>query len=129
MSGLPKFLSRALAPFPPLLLTTLALPAQTTGDIEGRVIDTSGSPLPGATVEATSPKMQGIRIEVSGRDGKYRILAVPPGRYRIKARLEGFETVEESVTVSLDATETLDLKLRILVREAVTVTGEVPLVD
>jgi hypothetical protein len=112
-----------------LLLTTLAVPAQTTGYIEGRIADISGSPLPGATVEAMSPKMQGIRVEVSGRDGKYRVLAVPPGKYRIKASLEGFETVEESVTVSLDATATLDLKLKIIVREAVIVRGEVPLVD
>ncbi len=54
---------------------------------------------------------------------------MPPGKYRIKASLEGFETVEESVTVSLDATAPLDLKLKLIVREAVTVTGEVPLVD
>jgi carboxypeptidase family protein/TonB-dependent receptor-like protein len=103
--------------------------AQTTGDIEGTITDMAGTSLPGVTVEAKSPKMQGVRVEASGRDGKYRVLAVPPGKYRIKASLEGFETVEESVTVSLDATATLDLKLKIVVRVAVTVTGEVPLVD
>ncbi len=112
-----------------LLMAALALPAQTTGDIEGTITDTSGTPLPGVTVEGTSPRMQGIRVEASGRDGKYRILAVPPGKYLIVATLSGFETVRESVTVSLDATETLDLKLKIVVRESVTVSGEVPLVD
>jgi len=125
----PAFFPRTLALVLLLLLTALALPAQTTGDIEGTITDTSGSTLPGVTVEATSPKMQGIRVEVSGRDGKYRVLAVPPGKYRIKASLEGFETLEETVTVSLDATATLDMKLRLIVRESVTVTGEIPLVD
>jgi Carboxypeptidase regulatory-like domain/TonB-dependent Receptor Plug Domain len=110
------------------LLSSVCL-GQTTGDLEGTVTTTSGSPLPGVTVEATSPRMQGIRIEASGRNGKYRFLSVPPGSYRIRAMLEGFETVEESVIVSLDATATLDLKLKIIVREAVTVTGEIPLVD
>jgi hypothetical protein len=75
-----QFLARALVLAFLLLAMAVALPAQTTGDIEGRVTDISGSPLPGATVEATSPKMQGIRVEISGRDGKYRVLAVPPGK-------------------------------------------------
>ena len=112
-----------------LVCSAAALMGQTTGDIEGQVTDTSGTVLPGVAIEATSPKMQGIRVKVSERDGKYRILAVPPGKYRIRASLEGFETVEETVTVSLDATATLVLKLKLIVRAAITVTGEVPLVD
>ena len=112
-----------------VLFSAAASIAQTTGDIEGTITDTSGSPLPGVTVEATSPKLQGIRVETSGRDGRYRILAVPPGKYRIKARLEGFETSEETVTLSLDSTATLDLKLKLIVRTEVVVFGEVPLVD
>ncbi len=103
--------------------------AQTTGDIEGAIEDSSGARLPGVTVEATSPRMQGARVEVSGRDGRYRVLAVPPGNYRILVSLSGFETVEEFVTVSLDATSTLDLKLKLAVKESVTVSGEIPLVD
>src|SRR5262249_43145833 len=100
--------SRSLAIAVCLMVCSSAVSvAQTTGDIEGRITDLSGSPLPSVRVEATSPKMQGIRVEISGRAGKYRVLAVPPGKYRIKASLEGFETTEESVTVSLDATATL----------------------
>jgi Carboxypeptidase regulatory-like domain/TonB-dependent Receptor Plug Domain len=112
----------------PLLFSAAAL-AQTTGDIEGTVTDTTGVLLPGVTIEATSPRLQGVRVEASGRDGKYRVLAVPPGKYRIHASLPGFETVDETVTVSLDAKSTLDLKLKLIVRETVTVTGEIPLVD
>jgi outer membrane receptor protein involved in Fe transport len=103
--------------------------AQTTGDIEGTVTDNSGAPLPGVTVVATSPSMQGSRVTNSDRQGRYRLLTVPPGNYRVKASLDGFETIEDAVTVSLDATATLDLKLGLIVREAITVSGEVPMVD
>jgi hypothetical protein len=111
-----------------LLLCPAAL-AQTTGDIEGKMTDAWGEPLPGVTIEATSPKMQGVRVEISGPDGLYRVLAVPPGEYRIRASLEGFETVERSVTVALDARTTLDLRTKLIVRESVTVLGEAPLID
>ena len=121
--------SRALPAAALLVLSTVAVCAQTTGDIQGRAAETSGAPLPGVTIEAASPKLQGIRVAVSGPDGEYRVLAVPPGLYRIRASLSGFETVEETVTVSLDATATLDLRLRMVVKESVTVSGEVPLVD
>lgn len=103
--------------------------AQTTGSIEGTVTDGSGVPVAGVAVEATSPRMQGNRVAISGSGGEYRLLAVPPGEFRVTASLEGFETIEEIVTVSLDSTATLDLKLELAVKAAVTVTGGVPLLD
>src|SRR5512143_3186620 len=113
-----------------LLFSTALCLAQTTGDIEGTVTAAGDrAPLPGVTIEATSPRLQGTRVDVSGRDGKYRILAVPPGVYRIRASLEGFETAEETITLALDTTATLDLRLKMIVHATVTVSGEVPLVD
>ena len=112
-----------------LLLSATVSFAQTTGNIEGTVTDMDRTPLPGVTVEATSLRLQGTRVEVTGRDGKYRILTVPPGVYRIRASLEGFESAEETITLALDKTATLDLKLKMVVQAAIVVTGEVPLVD
>jgi carboxypeptidase family protein/TonB-dependent receptor-like protein len=115
------------------LLLTVCLPtalAQVTGDIEGTITDPSGTRLPGVRVEATSPRLPGIRVATTSDDGRYRIPAVPPGLYRITAALAGFETVQHVITVSLDATATLDVQLRLSVREVLTVDGgEVPLVD
>ncbi|MGC8915485.1 MAG: carboxypeptidase-like regulatory domain-containing protein [Thermoanaerobaculum sp.] len=39
--------------------------AQTTGSIEGVVVDENNAPLPGVTVEATSPGLQGTKVSVT----------------------------------------------------------------
>ena len=127
LSG-PPFFSIALAGSL-FLFTSGAAPGQTTGSIEGRVTDSSGAPLTGVTVEATSPSLQGTRTVVTGRDGSYRMPAVPPGTYRIEARLDGFRTVQKNAVVSLDATATADLALPLATQEQVVVSGDAPLVD
>ncbi|MFY9552976.1 MAG: TonB-dependent receptor [Thermoanaerobaculia bacterium] len=99
------------------------------GNIEGIVRDTSGGPLPGATLQATSPSLQGVRVAASERSGRFRFPAVPPGIYTVKAGLPGFRDAEKTVTVTLDATTTADFLLEPEVSEEVAVTGEAPLVD
>ena len=70
--------------FPGLLLAFPAtVPAQTTGNIEGTITDTSGATLPGVTVEATSSSLQGTRVGVSGREGAYRFPGAPSCLYTI----------------------------------------------
>jgi len=66
---------------------------------------------------------------VTGRDGSYRIPAVPPGNYRVETRLDGFRSAAVNATVSLDATATGDLTLQLAAEEQVVVSGESPLVD
>ena len=102
---------------------------QTTGSISGRVVDPSGAPIPGVTVEATSQSLQGARTIVTAGDGVYRFPAVPPGSYQIRATLSGFRAVGKSATVSLDATTTVDLTLQLSTEEQVLVSGEAPLID
>ena len=45
-----------------LILMATSAAAQTTGSIAGRVDDSSGGSLPGVTVEAKSPSLQGSRV-------------------------------------------------------------------
>ena len=111
----------------PLLRGTVQ--GQTTGSIEGRVADAAGDPLPGVTVEAASPSLQGQRVAVTDRRGTYHFPATPPGDYRVRAVLPGFRSDEKTLTVALDATATADFVLQPAAQEQVVVSGEAPLID
>ena len=112
-----------------LLLVPAVSLAQTTGTVEGTVTDQSNAPLPGVTVELTSPNLQGTRTAVTAADGRYRFPSIPPGAYTVTAELSGFGKVERKATVSLDATATVNLSLSLSTSAEVTVTGDAPLVD
>ncbi len=112
-----------------LLLAPVAMLAQTTGTVEGTVVDQSGAPLPGVSVELSSPNLQGVRTAVTSADGRYRFPSVPPGAYKVTAELTGFGKVQKNATVTLDSTAQVNVQLSISATAEVTVTGEAPLVD
>src|SRR5437667_2626518 len=87
-----------------LACLTRVLPAQTTGEIRGTVLDANGSGLPGASVEASSSALQGTRASVTGAGGSFQIPALPPGMYRVVVAMPGFAKVERQVQVRLDRT-------------------------
>ncbi|HBL27258.1 MAG TPA: hypothetical protein DD490_10525 [Acidobacteria bacterium] len=114
------------------LLCTLgsAASAQTTGGIAGRVTDEQGGVLPGVTVEARSPALQGVRTTVSDETGSYRLTLLPPGAYDLSFTLSGFATDNhKAVAVALDDDTVLNPVLRTSVSEEITVTTELPLVN
>src|SRR5205085_8046579 len=71
------------------LVTCTPLLAQTTGNLEGKVTDSTGGALPGVTIEAKSPALQGTRTVSTIGDGTYRFALLPPGDYAVTFRLEG----------------------------------------
>lgn len=76
-----------------LLLAALAprARAQTTGAVFGVVTDAStGLPVAGAEVVASSPALQGLQRAVTDEDGLYRLSFLPPGQYRIAVAREGY---------------------------------------
>ncbi|HEY3171980.1 MAG TPA: carboxypeptidase-like regulatory domain-containing protein, partial [Thermoanaerobaculia bacterium] len=78
-----------------ILVAQPAVP-QTTGAIQGTVTDSSAAVLPGAAVEARSASLQGVRSATTDSRGGYRLPALPPGTYTVKAFLAGFTTVEKT---------------------------------
>jgi hypothetical protein len=111
-----------------LLVAPLAV-AQTTGSIEGTVTDQNGGALPGVTVDATSPNLQGSRTATTGTDGRFRFVSLIPGPYKVSANLSGFGTVAKTANVALDGTATVNLQMQLAAKESVVVTGEAPVVD
>jgi hypothetical protein len=68
-----------------LLAGSVFAQTATTGAIQGTV-KTNGSPLPGVTVEARSPNLQGVRTEVTDAQGNFRFTLLPSGNYTVTSR-------------------------------------------
>lgn len=63
-----------------LIVATGAAAQTTTGTISGRVLDVQGGALPGATVTAKSPNLQGTREAVTSENGDYILTGLPSDR-------------------------------------------------
>jgi hypothetical protein len=119
------FLVFTLAALIPLTVA-VAVSAQTTATLTGRVLDTSGAALPGVVLSARQTETGLQRSVVSGGDGRYSVPALPPGTYEIRAELVGFRPlVRSGVTLTIAQTTVVDLTMAVGgVAEAVTVVGE-----
>jgi hypothetical protein len=95
-----------------------------TGTITGRVTDPDNLVLPGVTVTAASPVLQGMRTAVTSAAGDYIIPFLPAGDYTVTFELQGFGTVKELVSLKMADTQPVNVKLQIAkLTETVTVTG------
>ena len=101
------------------------------GRLNGRVIDSQGSPLPGVSVTATSPKLVGKAATVTDANGVYRLFSLPSGTYEITFALQGFKTlVRSGILLQLSQTISLNATLdTAAIQEQVTVVGQSPLID
>lgn len=102
-----------------------------TGKIEGKVTDEEGLPLPGVTVTAESPGLQGTRNVITGEDGSFRLALLPIGTYKLTYKLPGFATrIEKGYFVRLGMTLSIQAVMTLAtVEEEITVTAESPLID
>jgi len=98
--------------------------AQTTGTIIGVITDAStGKPVEGAVVIATSPNLQGEQTAVTGKDGSYAIRLLPSGQYKLMVQIAGFKPSDRS-DIRLSADKTLRANMSV-VPEAVTLEEQV----
>jgi hypothetical protein len=104
--------------------------AQTTGELTGRVSDPSGAPLPGVSVEATGPTLQGSRGTYTDDQGEYKLALLPPGAYRVAFTLEGLGSeLREGIAVGLGRGTTLNVQIRPTASEQITVTAAASAID
>ena len=103
-----------------------------TGKITGTVSDADGIPLPGVTIEISSPSMMGgVHAQITSDSGSYRFINLPPGTYKLVFKLEGFQTLERG-NIKLSVGKTVNEKITLqqaTLEESVTVTAAAPIVD
>ncbi len=66
-----------------LAVSAVAFAQTGAGSIRGYVKDEQGGILPGVTVTATSPDALSPASAVTGSDGYYRLINLPPGTYAV----------------------------------------------
>src|SRR5262245_23247841 len=126
-SGWRKWALGALA-----LLVLLPLTASAQSTFTGVVRYESGAVLPGVTVEISSPALiERSRQAVTDDQGRYRIVDLRPGTYKLTFELAGFSTFQRDavdLAANLVVTINADLKVGAL-EERVTVSGQAAQVD
>ncbi len=114
-----------------LSLTIAAFAQDSRGQIQGRLTDSSGAIIPGATVRATNSATNiGARAE-SNQTGDYIVPFILPGTYSVAIEAKGFKTwIREGVIVQVNDRVTLNAALEVgTATETVRVTADAPLVD
>jgi outer membrane receptor for ferrienterochelin and colicin len=101
-----------------------------TGEIQGKVVDQNGQPLPGVTVTVKSPSLIGERVTTSERDGTFRFPLLPVGTYEVSHEMEGFATtVQKGVIVHLGGVTKITTSMAVRTGEVIEITAEQPLID
>jgi hypothetical protein len=111
-------------------LGALAQQSASSG-LVGLVTDSSQGAIPGATVTVTNVGTNAQRTVVTDGEGRFSVPALPPATYHIKVELQGFQTAELSnfvLSQGETARPTITLG-SVTVTEAITVTGESPLLQ
>ena len=105
--------------------------SQTAGEIEGRVTDSQGLAIPGASVTLSGEALITPQTALTLSDGSYRFRSLRRGAYDLRFRIPGFQAlVREGIIVEGNRTITVPVTLEVAtVAETVTVTGESPVVD
>lgn len=113
------------------LLSAPALAQIQAGTISIKTVDQQGALLPGTTISISSSVLPRELSGTTDASGVYQVPGLVPGTYTVKAVLEGFQTaIREGVVVRQGQVATIEIPLKIgTMAEAVTVSGELPVVD
>jgi hypothetical protein len=99
--------------------------------LSGRVTDSTGGVVAAATVRANDLDTGVSRTVVTSQVGQYEMVALPLGRYEVRATKQGYaEQIRTGVVLVVGQDATADLILRVgQVKEQVTVTEDAPIVN
>lgn len=102
-----------------------------TAQIEGRVVDNEGNPLPNANVVIKNVETGLVRGTITTKSGSYFIGGLQPGRYEIVVSFVGFRTETRRVEVLVGQTAVVNFTLvsEAIPLGAVEVAAEVPVFE
>ena len=102
----------------------------TSASLAGRVLDSSGAPVPGAPIVATHLARSQSWQAVSDDRGVYRFPFLAVGIYRVDVRLSGFAPISREIELAVGEAIDLPIVLTVAgVSESVAVTGVAASVD
>ena len=106
------------------VLCAAPVSAQSDGRITGVVRDTTGAPMPGATITVLNPVTGVARTVTTGADGAFTADGLAAGIYTVSAELKGFAKVtRKEVRVVSGSPAAADFMLEARLEEQITVTG------
>ena len=101
-----------------------------SGSVVGVVRDQSQAPVPAAAVEIRSQTTNVARQLTTSSAGEYNFVSLPPDKYKITVRHEGFREQARELELSVGQRLEADFALALgSVNEQVTVEGESPLLE
>ena len=108
------------------VLPAIVVAQGTTGSISGTVTDEQKAVVPGVSITVMQTDTGAQRTQVSDEHGRYTVLNLGPGPYKLTAELAGFRTVvRDQLTVAIGKDLLVDVDMVVGgVEEQVTVTGE-----
>jgi len=105
--------------------------AQASSSITGTVTDPSGAPVASAGISTRNLETGAVRQSSTSDSGHYEILALPVGRYEVKASKAGFEnSIRTGIELALGQEASIDFRLQVgTVSSEITVTSDAPIVS
>ena len=84
------------------------------GSISGRVLDSSGAAVVSAKIAVTNLNTNAVTSVLSGKDGDYTALDLPPGEYQVAAEALGFKRFEQrGITLQIADKLTVNVPLEV----------------
>ena len=116
-----------------LLLSMIVVPASAQefrGSLTGKVTDSQGAVIPGATVSIKNIETNIVTTATTNEDGSYNFPLLQPGKYTLTVTQQGFNTaVRDSIEVRVADKLTLDVQLEVGMTETVTTVASSTLLE